>query len=419
LQEIFASPRAVEDATLDFFFARQPILDGAKSVFGYELLFRSSFQNTFGSANGEHATLEILSNALFHTSYQEMVRGKRGLVNFTRELLLSDVILLFSPEHLVVEVLENVVPSDEILAACKRIRELGYKIALDDFVVGDLRNPLLPFADFVKVDFLQSGGFDRELIARSLLPLNVTLLAEKVETEDDYRQGLELGFKLFQGYFFSKPTVQSGKRLAPSQIACVQLIQAVFKDQCDFAELNEIVSRDMPLSYRMLRLANSPFFSFRTEITSILHAITLMGCSGMKRFVSLIAVSTAIGSKPTELALTCLTRARIGEEVAPLIGFSDRSASLFLTGLFSLLDALLDCSMEEALSELPIAQDIKSALRGERNRLRDVLDVIIAYEQGKWESFIGGAKRIGLQESLFPPIYSSAINWADGVLESL
>ncbi len=402
---------------MDFYFARQPILNRTKSVFGYELLFRNSFQNVYSAPNGQSATLEILSNAFFHTSFHQMVGGKRGLVNFTRDLLLSDVIFLFSPEHIVIEVLEDVAIDDEIVAACRHLKKSGYMIALDDFIVDDLNSPLLPLADLVKVDFLQTKGDDRKLIANKLLPLNITPLGEKVETDDDYREGLKLGYQFFQGYFFSKPIIRVGHRLAPSQIASMQLLQAVFKDQCDYKKLNEIISSDISLSYRMLKLANSPFFGFRAEITSILHAITLLGHSGLKRFVSLIAVSAAAGDKPPELVLTCLARARMGEGIAPLIDLTNGADALFLTGLFSLLDALLDCPMEEAVAQLPIAQDIKSALLGDGNKLRNTLDVIVAYERGDWEQFSHLATMIKLREDLFPPVYASAIEWTTSICQ--
>jgi c-di-GMP-related signal transduction protein len=404
---------------MNYYFARQPIFDKTKSAFGYELLFRNSLQNQYTGSNGDRATLDILSSALFHASFEQMAAGKPGLVNFTRELLLSDEMFLFSPDELIIEVLEDVHPDNEIIDACKRLKKSKYRIALDDFIVKDLTHPLIPYADIIKVDFLRAKGQDRNLIAKQLLPLKLALLAEKVETNQDFHEASELGYNLFQGYFFSKPMVQSGRRIEPSRTACIRMLQAVFKDQCDFFELNEIISEDMSLSYRMLKLANSPYFSFRTEISSILHAITLMGCGGMKKFISLVAIGSYSGSKPPELTLVCLARARMGEELAPLCGISDMAATLFLTGLFSLLDALLDCSMQDALAELPIAQEIKSALTGEPNLLRKVLDTIIAYEQGNWDQFKCAAESIHLQEELFPPIYTSAIDWAANILKSM
>jgi c-di-GMP-related signal transduction protein len=406
----------LERAMTDFYFARQPVLDGSKSIFGYELLFRNNFQNSYNCLDGNYATVEVLSNALFHSSFQKMVGGKRGLVNFTRDLLLSDITLLFSPDQMIVEVLEDVVSDDEIIEACSRLKKLGYKIALDDFIADNLDTPLLQIADIVKVDFLQSNVDDRKIIAGKLLPRKIMLLAEKVETEDDFRDGLAAGYQLFQGYFFSKPMIRVGQQLAASKIASVRMLQAVFGEQCDYQELNEIVSSDVSLSYRMLKLANSPLFSFREEISSILHAITMMGCSGMRRFVSLFAVGTMADTKPPELILTCLARARIGERISPLIGLGDHAAALYMTGLFSLLDALLDRPMEEIVPELPVAEDIKSALLGEQNKLRAALDAIIAYERGDWGQFTDSAARIGLQKDLFPAIYTSAIEWATNLL---
>ena len=403
----------------EFYFARQPILDRAKSVFGYELLFRDSSQNAYAAANGESATLDILSNALFHTSLKRMVAGKRGLVNFTRELLLSDVIFLFPPEEIVIEVLEDIVPDDRIVAACRRLKEAKYKIALDDFVANQLDHPLIPLADFIKVDFLQTKPGERRLIANRLLPHKVALLAEKVETYDDFREGHALGYHLFQGYFFSKPVIQSGLRLAPSQVSCVRLLQAVFNEQCDLGELNRIISGDISLTYKMLKLANSPYFGFRTEITSIIHAITLLGYAGMKRFVSLVAISASLGNKPAELALTCLARARMAEGIAPLIGLAASAPTFFLAGLFSLLNALLDCSMADAIAELPIAKELKSALLGEPNIYRQTLDAILAYERGNWEQFRKGAAEIKLPENSFSEIYASSIEWASDVFHSM
>jgi len=403
---------------IDFFFARQPILNIQQAVLGYELLFRNNRQNVYSATDGNQATLEILSNAIFYSSFQEMVNNKLGLVNFTRDLLFDDTVLLFSPENLVIEVLEDVVPDGAVIAACKRLKDSGYKIALDDFIPDDLNNPLLDLASIVKVDFLQTTGCDRKLIADRLLPRKITLLAEKVETENDFREGCHLGYEIFQGYFFGKPVIKTGKQFSPSQIQGMRVLQAVFKTPCNYDELSSIISSDMSLSYKMLKMVNSPFFGFQKEITSIRHSITLMGHAGMKRFVSLLVVSNSSGSKSTELATIGLTRARTAELMAPYAGLEEEKGSLFLTGLFSLLDAVLECSMEELLAELPIAADIKDALKGVPNKLRKVLDAIVAYEKADWEGFSQLASTIGLQENRFPAIYSNAIQWANGIFKS-
>lgn len=403
---------------IDFFFARQPILDAKKSVIGYELLFRNNSQNVYSATDGNRATLEILSNALFHSSFQQMVNNKLGLVNFTRDLLFNDAVLLFSPQNLIIEVLEDVIPDESVIAACKRLKDSGYKIALDDFIACDLDNPLLDLASIVKVDFLQTIGSDRKLIADSLLLRKITLLAEKVETANDFSEGCDLGYTLFQGYFFGKPVIKTGKQFAPSQIMGLRVLQAAFKIPCNYEELSSIISSDISLSYKMLKMVNSPFFGFRKEITSIRHSISLIGDAGMKRFVSLLVVSNSSKSKNPELAVIGLTRARIAEQIAPLIGLEADKGSLFLTGLFSLLDALLECSMEELLVELPIAAEIKDALNCVPNKLKKVLDVIVAYEKADWQGFSKAASTVNLKEEFFPPIYTNAIQWATDILQT-
>ncbi len=404
---------------MDYFFARQPILDGSNSVFGYELLFRNGFQNVYDTADGDRATLEILSDAVFNTSFRQMVAGKVGFVNFTRELLLSDFVYLFPPDQLVIEVLENIVPDDETMSACRRLKEAGYRLALDDFVAGDLQHPFVPLANIVKVDFRQTTPDERKLIANQLKPHKIDLLAEKVETDEDHRQGLASGYSLFQGYYFSKPVIHTGRRLAPSQIACMRMLQEVCSEQCNYAKLNSIITADLPLAYRMLKLANSPYFGFRANITSILHAITLFGREGMKRFVSLIAISTTLGNKPMELGISCLSRGRMAEAVGPMVGRAADASSFFLAGLLSLLDAVLDCPMSEAVADLPISQEIKDALLGKPNQLREVLDTVVAYEQGDWEVFSSAAAKIQLAEEYFPGIYTSSIAWATNIIESM
>jgi EAL and modified HD-GYP domain-containing signal transduction protein len=197
------------------------------------------------------------------------------------------------------------------------------------------------------------------------------------------------------------------------------MLQAVSKDTLDYGEINDILKTDMSLSYRMLKLANSPFFGFRSEITSILHAITLLGSQGVKRFVSLIALSATTEGKPSELALISLTRARMGEEIASSAGLQTEASPLFITGLFSMLDAMLDCTMEEAVDQLPISQDIKAALLGEKNKLRNLLDVIIAYEKGDWTAFSEAAALAGIREDAVPSVYTAAIAWANEVYQSM
>lgn len=403
---------------IDFFFARQPVLDARQCLFGYELLFRNSDQNVYDSEDGNRATLEILSNALFYSSFQHMVSDTCGLVNFTRDLLLDNAILLFSPQNIIVEVLEDVVPDTAVVDACRKLKQAGYRIALDDFLPEHLNHPLLDIAAMVKVDFLSTQRDDRKRIADLLRPRNITLLAEKVETDADFREASSFGYDLFQGFFFGKPVITSRKQFAPRHIAGMRMLQAVFREPCDYGEICDIISSDISLSYKMLKLANSPFFGFRKEIKSIRHAITLLGQAGMRQFVSLLVVSNTGSALHSELAILGLTRGRMAEQMAFLIGCENEKGALFLTGLFSLLDSLMGCSMEEITEQLPIAQEIKDALLGAPNRLGKALHAIVAYERADWNEFARAAAHIGLPEERVPSIYAEAIQWASRIIRS-
>jgi EAL and modified HD-GYP domain-containing signal transduction protein len=404
---------------MDSFISRQPIFNVSNSIYGYELLFRNGIENAFNFGDGDKATLDVLALTLFHTPFSEFVGGKRGFVNFTRSLLLSDVALLFPKENLIVEVLENIEPDDEVLQACAKFKADGYRIAMDDFVMSDLNSPLLQLADIVKVDFLQLSAKERKAIADALLPRKIVLLAEKVETPEDCRQGIEYGYQLFQGYFFSRPILETKQRVPPNKLACLQLLQTVSKDDFDFDALDRIVRGDPSLTYRILRLVSSPYFGLRPEISSVRHALTLLGRANIRRFVSLIAVSTLADSKPPELILTCMIRAKIAEGIAAGIGWEPRSSEFFLAGLLSLMDAMIDRPMDQILTMLSVSPEIKAALLGEQNSLRAALDAIVAYERGNWDQVSRSAGSLGFKEESMPGIYASAISWATEFMHSL
>jgi c-di-GMP-related signal transduction protein len=404
---------------MECFIARQPVFNAFRTVFGYELLFRNGLDNFYSFADGDKATLDILATTLFHTPLLEMVSGKVGLVNFTRNLLLSDVIFLFDRDHIIIEVLETVHPDEEVVATCRRLHNSGYRIAMDDFVAADLNHPLINLADIVKVDFTQTLGKERALIAEKLLPRKITLLAEKVESEEDFQEGCKLGYKYFQGYFFSRPVVRTLQRVPPNRMLCLRMLQIIATEEFDFQELNRIVAGDLSLTYRVLRLVNSALFGFRPEITSTSHALMLLGRDHLRRFISVIAASTLSDGKTPELVLTCMIRAKLGEQIACHVGRKGQATEFFLVGLFSIIDALLDRPMEEIMTELPLSQDIRSALLGSKNMLRLALDAITAYESGNWELFSRLAAEVGIGEGAFPANYAVAIRWATDLLDTL
>lgn len=290
---------------------------------------------------------------------------------------------------------------------------------MDDFVLADLSHPLLQLADIVKVDFLQTRGNDRKVIAEKLRQRKIALLAEKVEDEEDYRQGRKHGYRYFQGYFFSKPVIKPLQRLPPTKLACLRMLQTIADDDFDFHELNRIVNSDITLTYRVLKLVNSAYFCFRMESTSTLHALMLLGRDRIRRFVAIISISTLGDGKPSELVLGCLARAKLCEQIASRIGLEMQSAAFFLTGLFSMIDTMMDRPMAELLVNLPISRDVRSALLGEPNTLRSTLDAVVAYERGRWDEFSRAAAGLGFGEDVLPEIYSGTIRWATELFNAI
>jgi c-di-GMP-related signal transduction protein len=402
---------------MEYFIARQPVFLNSKSVFGYELLFRNGLENCCTSLDGDSESLDVLATTLFHTPFLDMAGSKRGLVNFTRKVLLSEMPYLFAKDQLVIEILETVVPDEQVVAACTRLKRAGYTLALDDFVADDLQNPLLHLADIVKVDFIHANHSERRLIANRLLPRKTRLLAEKVETYADFREAENLGYELYQGYFFSKPVIRTMHHLAPNGMACLRMLQTIARDDFTFEELDDIVKSDVSLSYRVLKLVNSPLFSFRPNITSTLHALRLLGRDHIRRFIAIIALNLLGSGKTSELVLTSVIRARLAEGVAPAVGLGSRASEFFLAGLFSLMDAMLDRPMTEVIEGLPVSQDIRTALLGGDNVMRFTLDMIIAYQTADWAGLAHRAGRLGFDQDALPRMYAASIAWADALLQ--
>jgi EAL and modified HD-GYP domain-containing signal transduction protein len=375
-------PEAKESSAQHVFVARQPIFTRQQKVDAYELLFRSGFHNAFDAEDGDHASAQVIANTFLSFGIETMTGGKTAFINFTRNLLLEELALILPHEQVVIEILEDVEPDAEVLHACKKLKQRGYTLALDDFVMSEKTLTFIPFVDLVKIDFQAHGTRERQAICERLSSEGVTLVAEKVETNEEVEEGIELGCTYFQGYFFSKPSILSRKEIPASKLTYLQILQAVYEPEIDFGELEQIVKTDVALSYKFLRYLNSAAYAFVGEIKSIRHALTLLGRDNARRLIALVAVSALVQDKPEELIVTALTRANFCEVLARAARMEQRRFDLYLMGMFSVIDAILDQPMEEAVSLLPLAEDIRRALVGEKNPFRDILEIVQAYEKG-------------------------------------
>jgi len=391
------------------FIARQPILTREEQVFGYELLFRDGVENYFRSSDPDAASRSTLDSSIL-MGLDVLCGNRRAFVNCTRDVLIRDYITLLPSSQVVVEILETVVPDDQIVAACQRLKEAGYLIALDDFAANDPRAPLTDMADIIKVDVQRTSAEERAELIKRYGPWRCRLLAEKVETRQEFFAARQAGFVFFQGYFFRKPEVLSAREIPSNQIHYLRMLQAVSQLELDHREIEKLIKSEASLCYRLLRYMNSAAFGFGSEIHSVRHALSLLGEREVRRWVRLVATLGAGQSKSSELVLAALVRARFCELLSPKIQHGE--SDLFLMGLLSLMDTILEIPMADVLSSIPIDQETKSVLLGRPSALRPVYQLMLARESGDWQNSGEEARQLRLSDSEVAEAYWQAMQWA-------
>jgi len=395
------------------FVARQPIFNKAQTVVGYELLFRSGDTENYDASDADDATISVISGAFLSIGLDQLTGKKPAFINFTKNLLRDDIALRLPKRSIVVEILEDVEPDEGLVEVCKKLKSFGYVIALDDFVFRPEFKPLLPLIDIIKVDFLITRGSKRKTVIDQVASPKVRFLAEKVETLADFKQAVKLGYTYFQGYFFSKPVVVSGVTLSSAKVHYLRLLNEMSQPDLDFGRLETIIQHDVAFSFKLLKYINSAAWGFRQPIHSIKQALVLLGEREVVQWASLLTMRELGGNKPDELIALSVTRAKLGELLAPKVGIAARAADIFFMGLFSLIDSLVDRPLAEVLRYLPLASDVKGALLGEDNLLGTILRLILAYEKGEWNDFAILAQRLQLSEAEVPAVYFQALLWAD------
>lgn len=394
------------------YIARQPIFDAQRKLFGYELLYRANGENRFISSHPAQATTSVIADSTFLHGLKNMAGGGKLFINFPRETLTSGVESFIPSEQLVVEIVEDIEPTQTVLDACRRMKRAGYTLALDDVTDRDRAAQFGGLIDIVKVDLPGLSTTLLAELARRSRAMGIRLLAEKVETHEEFDQLKQLGYSLFQGYFFSKPEMIVRRDIPAYQWNYLRLLQAIYKPQLDPAELERIIKAEVALCYKLLRYLNSPVFGFRGEIRSVRHAITLLGEQKLKRWVTLLALASMGKDKPEELIISCLLRASWCESMAGKIGMKDREGDLFLLGLFSRVDAILDRPMTEILEHLPVSADVKQALTGDDSTFGDVLRMVDTYEHADFDRTEELAGVLGIDRDAIPEGYLRAMDWA-------
>jgi c-di-GMP-related signal transduction protein len=394
------------------FVARQPILNREQQVFGYELLFRDGVENFFRATDADAAARSTLDSTLL-MGFDVLCNGQRAFINCTRDLLLKEGITLLPSAQTVVEVLETVEPDDLVIAACERLKVAGYTIALDDYVAQDPREALVPLADILKVDFEKTTVPERAALVERYRRSRCRMLAEKVETREQFTAACEMGYVYFQGYFFRRPEVLKTREIPANRINYLRMLEAVSHDELDVRELERLIKSEASVLYRLLRYLNSPMFAFANEIHSVRHALSILGEREARRWIRLVTLVSAGMQKSTDLVLSALVRARFCELLSEKVARNE--SDLFLVGLVSLMDSILEIPMAQVLEKIPLDQDIKTVLMGGTGRLRPVYQLMLTQEAGDWEHARGFAAQLHLSESEVGGLWWQAIKWAGQV----
>ncbi|MGE3176382.1 MAG: EAL and HDOD domain-containing protein [Vicinamibacterales bacterium] len=390
---------------------RQPILDQAGRVFGYELLYREDTPEA-ETASEDLATARVITDAVLSLGLDTLTDGLPAFIPLSRELLVRDSGTLLPPASTVLELPDSIVADEDVVVACRKLHGLGYKLALHGRADAPELQALLPLVKFVKVDPATLPETQRAALPGQLAPRGIQVIANHVETFAAARELQKAGYALFQGYYFCKPDTVGTEALPGRRLAYLNLLTALNKPDVSISEIEDLVKHDLTLSYRVLRSINSASFGLRREVTSIRQALVLLGIGQIQKWASVWAMAGLNSGGTSETVSMAIIRARCCELLGNRLLGEEGGAEYFLLGLCSLLDSMLRRPMEDALAEIPVSDAIKQALLGHQNTARAVLDAVTAYERGEWELAADAANLALLDPELLPAAYADALRWA-------
>lgn len=399
---------------MEQFIARQPILDINKRLYGYELLYRGVPGKLLGQVSGEQATASLLSSAFLTGDIEVISNNRLCFINFTQELLENNLPFSFPKTKVVVEILEDVEPTPQVINVCRRLKESGYTLAIDDFVYSRKFDPLLEMVKIVKIDIRLTPLNTLIRTLNHLKHHNVKLLAEKVESEEEFVLANRMGFSYFQGYFFSKPQGIRIKEISSIKVNLIRLLAEVTKKEIELERLREIIASDVAITYKLLRFLNSAYYYLLQKVKSVRHGVALLGEKELRNFCMLVIISELATDKPDELVRLVLVRAKLCEMLGKSAGISENECmNLYMIGLFSLLDAMLDCPMSEILDKLPINMVVKESLLGKKNTYSNFLSLSQAFEKNQQDEYLLLQQKLSLTDDQVKECYLEAVKYAN------
>jgi EAL and modified HD-GYP domain-containing signal transduction protein len=394
----------------DVFIARQPIFNRRLQVVGYELLFRSGHVDEALVVNPEGATATVVLNSFTEIGLDRIVGDATAWVNVSREFLVEGLAQAVPPGLVGVEVVADDVLDGASIAALRALSTQGYRLALDDFrYIPDVER-LLELVDVVKLDLASLGRDALADTAARLGAYDVALLAEKVETRAEHDFCADVGCGLFQGYFFCRPVLLSDRGIGVNRLALLRVVATLHDPRVELSDIDALISKDVALSFRLLRYINSAFFGLRGEVRSIGQALALLGIENVRRWATL-SILADLDDKPHELTMTALVRARFCERAGEQLGIA-KPGELFTLGMFSVIDAMMDAPMPEVLASLPFPADMREALINHRGEKGLLLECVATLESGELD-------RATTIVSRASELYTESLIWANGAADSL
>jgi c-di-GMP-related signal transduction protein len=399
---------------MNLYIGRQPIFDQKNAIFGYELLFRQNSNNYFIEMDDDIATAELIYNAFLGFGIDNITDGKTAFINFSKGLVEKDFLELLPKDRIVVEILEREKASQATFDACEKFKKMGYVLAVDDFILDDNNQQLLGLVDIVKVEF-PCMSLEKQAALLHQYKKKLKFLAEKIETREEYAAAVQLGYDLFQGYFFSKPTVLKTKDIGLINANLLRVIDELNMPDPSYWKISEIIQMDVGLSYKLLQLVNSAYIAPRYQIKSIQQALNFLGTKEMYQWISLMMLKDVQNSENAEMLKQSLIRGKLMSLLCNETAHYEMTSEYFFAGIFSLIEVILNRSLVDILNGLPLTDKVKQALLGERNELREMLDYIISYEKGAWNELNGRPIASTINADRFMYLYVDALKWAKSI----
>jgi EAL and modified HD-GYP domain-containing signal transduction protein len=396
------------------YVARQPILDLRGRVHGYELLFRSGPESYF-RGDGDMATRTMIDNAMIF-GLDRLTGGLPAFVNCTGEALTKGYVSILPPSMTVLELEPGLILTPYLISTCRHLKAEGFRLALDDFSWSPGVEPLVKMADYIKVDFTLLAAVGRRYLREKLSDSPVAMIAQKVETQEDYRQACQEGFTLFQGYYFCRPVLQEHRKIPANRIFQIEILELLQSSTLDMSKLSQLVKRDPSLTYRILRLVNTSAGAMRQEVRSIDAAMSVVGEEAFRRIATIAITSELSDEQPTEVLRMSYVRGRFCELAAA--GCALDPTEQYLLGMLSLLPAMMGVPMEELEPSLPLRDEIRKALLGAEIPERRLLQWLEFHEQGDWADSDAIIQKDGMNSAEILRCYADAVVWAEAALKS-